>query len=332
MAVDRSRRNTMTRLKTILAVSDFSEAANNAVRRAALVAAGHDARIVLLGVVAARGFAPWSDWFATPADIELKVSQARTMLGRLAAEITARHDSDVTVDVRVGDALEQIHRATDHADLVVIGSRSGKPLRDFVAGTPAERLVRIIRRPVLVVKQPARDAYRRLLVALDIEEPSSGAMHMAAALRGQGVVHLFHALNGLTETRLRSFGLSDELIRSLRARDRAHGEDRLREMMIRMGHDDVTASVGLGPPCAATVRKQQDLPADLVIVGKQRQSAFCSFLLGSTAQRVLTEASSDVLVVPRMESSARNAANRAFGVSPGERRRRRRRAGVAAAT
>ena len=76
----------------------------------------------------------------------------------------------------------------------------------------------------------------------------------------------------------------------------------------------VTSDAGDGDEWPAI--RQRVLDADLVVIGRQRQSALSSFLLGSTAQRVLNAAPSDVLVVPQDGSSVARAAEDRWTPSP----------------
>ena len=66
----------MTSFKSILAATDFSVDGNNAVRRAALLAHEHGARLHILHVLNAAGCKPLRDWFSPTLDFDLKAAQA----------------------------------------------------------------------------------------------------------------------------------------------------------------------------------------------------------------------------------------------------------------
>jgi nucleotide-binding universal stress UspA family protein len=88
--------------------------------------------------------------------------------------------------VRAGDALEVVVDETRGADLVVVAAKRGNALRDFVLKAPTERLLRIVQRPVLLVKRAALDGYAELLVA-DTATPHGGVLVESLAQRHEAL-------------------------------------------------------------------------------------------------------------------------------------------------
>jgi nucleotide-binding universal stress UspA family protein len=82
----------MTPFTSIVVATDFSIDGNHAVRRAALLAHAHRARLKLVHVVDPAGCKPLRDWFSPSIDIDLKAAQARESLRRFAVEIAGRYD------------------------------------------------------------------------------------------------------------------------------------------------------------------------------------------------------------------------------------------------
>ena len=76
----------MTRFRSILVATDFSDHATHAVRRGALLAKHHAARLSLLHVVNPAGSRPLRQWFSPSIDVDLKAAQAR----RHAAPVRCR--------------------------------------------------------------------------------------------------------------------------------------------------------------------------------------------------------------------------------------------------
>jgi nucleotide-binding universal stress UspA family protein len=77
----------------------------------------------------------------------------------LAATIGPRRDRGVELAtlLRQGVAWETIHRVADEldAELIVVGTHGRKGLAHALVGSIAEKTMRIARRPVVVVRQPA---------------------------------------------------------------------------------------------------------------------------------------------------------------------------------
>lgn len=232
----------------------------------------------------------------------------------LAAAHAGRCDS---FDARDGvDALAPITTAAAGADLVVLGARRRNLLREIVSGTPAERLVRMSRRPVLVVRQPAASAYRHVLVPVDLERGSEHAVRLAAALAPGATLHLFHALSTPMESRLRLAGASEAALRRHRDVARAACLRRLWTLASLAGGVRVQVEVGHGAAPWLTLAQAEAVDADLIVVGKEGSSTLCNFLLGSLTRRLLADASADVLVLPKAAHTQPRARIGASGAAP----------------
>ncbi|MEO7152462.1 MAG: universal stress protein [Burkholderiaceae bacterium] len=289
----------MIALNSILVTTDFSDAGNNAVRRAALIAAQHEARVTLLHVVDSDAYKRSRTWPGASTGIDPKVAAAHAALGRLAAEVAGRHDVHVSQVVRVDRPLEHVCRMADEADLLVIGFKRVNPLRSFILGTPTEQLLRLVRRPVLLAKQAALDDYRRVLVAVDLGSDHESMVRSTSALASAASLHVFHALSTRRMDRMRASDVPARVIREVGDGEQQRAIARLRSMLASMGLQGARASVDHGDPRRLTLETQLETGADLVVVGKDGQSAMCDFLLGSVAQRVLSSAKCDVLVMPK---------------------------------
>lgn len=291
----------MTPFRSILVATDFSVDGNNAVRRAALLAQQHDARLSMLHVVNPAGFKPLRDWFSRSIDIDLKTAQARATLRRFAAEIVGRHDVVANFEVLVGDAFEELLRASERVDLVVLGQRGKSPLKDLVIGKTADRLLRTCRTPVLVVKQAVEAPYRRVLVPVDFTPCSDAAVRAAAVLAPGVGIHVFHAISSTREAVLREADVPEAVIRESRAREEAGVSARMRRSVARLGLDSRRMSfvLGRGPAARSTLLQAQTLSADLIVAGKQGRSTVAGFLLGSVSSRLLAGSSCDMVIIPR---------------------------------
>lgn len=182
----------------------------------------------------------------------------------------------------------------------MFGTKRSNPLRDFVFGTPAERLMRMTRCPVLVVKRPAQEAYRRVLVPIDFSVYSEAVLRSAIKLVPRAALHLCHPASASRAVRLRAPGVPEAIIESWRERASAQALERLDAMIQTAELQRATSSVGHGDESRITLEAQSRVGADLIVVGKDAQSAIGEFLLGSIAQRLVSNAQCDVLVIPRV--------------------------------
>ncbi|MEO8057243.1 MAG: universal stress protein [Burkholderiales bacterium] len=289
----------MTSLDSILVTTDFSDEAHNAVRQAAFIAARHKSRLTLLHVVDPSLLKGPRSWFAPPCTIEHKLAVAHAALGRLAADLTEQHDLRVSAEVLVGRPLEHVCRKAEKFDLLVIGSKHANLLKSLIFGTAAEQVLRLVRRPVLVVRQALQTHYERVLIAVDLEREPQSMLRSARAFAPEASLHVIHALGSQRMNRMLASDVPSAVIREVGDGERQRSRARIRSMLASIGLTGVRISVAHGDAPQLTVQRQQEIAADLIVLGKDGPSALCNFLLGSVPQRVLSTASCDVLVVPK---------------------------------
>ena len=296
----------MTSFTSILAATDFSVDGNNAVRRAALLAHELGAHLRILHVLNVTGYKPLRDWFSPTLDFDLKAAQARDALRRLAVEISGAYDLTASVELAVGDPLARLMQASEHVDLVVLGQRGHGRLSGWLAGRTVDRMLRTCRCPVLVVKTAVQGSYRRVLVPIDFTASSDAAIRVADWMRRETGMHLFHAINSRREAVLRDADVPQHIIRETRLMEEGAINARMRRKVARLGLDStsMTYALAYGPPVCSTLRHAHDLGADLIVAGKRGRSTLGNFLLGSVSSRVLSEATCDMLIVPRPRESS----------------------------
>lgn len=296
----------MTSFKSLLAATDFSVDGNDAVRRAALLAYEHGARLHILHVLNSAGCKPLRDWFSPSMDIDLKAAQARHALQQVAVEITGAYDVTPTIEVVVGDPFQSLLLASERVDLVVLGRRGHSRFSGLLVGKTADRLLRTCQRPVLAVRTPVEHPYRRVLVPIDFSASSDAAVRVAAQIRREASMQVFHAINSQRDAVLRDADVPEHIIRETRLMEEAGTNARMHRKVAGLGLDGARLSFALayGPAVRSTLRHAQQHRADLIVAGKQGRSTLGGFLLGSVSSRVLSEAACDVLIVPRPRDSA----------------------------
>lgn len=226
----------------------------------------------------------------------------RDARARLAESFGHEHTpaGPVEVAVRSGTSAEQITRyaADIDADLVIVGATGGETARGV--GTTAERVVRRVGRPALVVRDAEAEPYVRVVVGVDFSDSSRHALQFAAALAPGSDILAAHASDAVFETRLRWSGASDPLLERYRAQvldllgqdlDSVIGE-------LELGSAVVRASVRQGAPTKVLLELAAITRAQLVVVGGAGAGGIEQLLLGSVATHVMREAPQDILVVP----------------------------------
>ncbi len=166
--------------KLIVAPTDFSDAARDALRLAAEVAQTCNARLVVVhasemppGVDSNTFITPGGSVVAVPA-LEHVRATAQSLLEREAEPLRALGVS-VETEFAIGSAAQTILATATRlgADLLVVGTHGRKGLSRLLLGSVAERIVRLSPIPVLTVRHVG-----------DAGQPTVGEEQLAAETTG----------------------------------------------------------------------------------------------------------------------------------------------------
>ena len=297
------------RIQTILALTDFSAAAERAVERAALLAVTHQARLELMHV-AERGA-------VRPRHLDDRLHQR-------ARQLTRRHALAVQAQGGDGDAASAI-RASQRADLLVMDARTHGRWRWPTRATGMlAQVLRASACPVLVVQAAPRSDYAHALVHA-ISDADGELLRGVRALHAAATVELFHVARPLSGLRL---ACSEAFTHALQRRRRsasARPASQPNQPRVRVS-DAFEARrnrVGLSTGRLDAVRQlavqQQSTRADLLVLAQARRSVLRDLLQAGKAWRLLTEPGGvrcDVLLVPQPGRVA--AAQRPGGEAPAQ--------------
>ena len=180
----------------VLVITDLAPASTNAVWRAAFIAREQGASLRLLYVGGERRC----------------MTQLHAALEEISKQVHARLGIAVNAEVWEGDLLPKAISAARSAGLLVIGPRRSNPLREWIAGTQTERLIRLCRIPTLVVKRPAiaegnavlgtsaePGRYGRVLISVDLRPEAIDLIAAAMSFSRDPRTHVFHAVGAGSE-------------------------------------------------------------------------------------------------------------------------------------
>jgi nucleotide-binding universal stress UspA family protein len=291
----------MNNLRSIVAATDFSGPARHAVERAASLAHQSGAALTLLHAVSDTSLSELRAWLgADHAMAGQLLDEAAQRLGRLANELCATHCQQVQTRVATGAVLDEIGRHAEavQADLLVVGARGSGFLRRMVLGSTSERLLRRTARPLLVVRQPPHEDYRRALVALDFSPWSIQALHTARRVAPQSRLVLLTAFQVPFGEKLLFAGVDAATIEVYRRQVRVAATQKLHALAEAAGllPGQWDACVLEGEASQRIVEQERERDCDLVVLGKHGQSVVEDLLLGSVTRHVLAEGACDVLV------------------------------------
>lgn len=286
-------------LQTIMVATDFSERSDRAMRRATLMAKQFESDVTLVHVV---------DDDQPAYIVQGEREQAKDLLRKMAD--TMRKVDRVACDARVivSSPFAGIVQAVDVVapDLLIIGPHRRQVLKDAFVGTTAERAIRSVSCPILMANAPPASNYRHVLQTTDLSEVSGDAIRRFSSLgigrAAQNSVLYVFDVPELQMARLetpskkeREFYLKEQ--RKEAARELA---DFLRtagsinpEMVLRHQASTVAQEI-LGAA--------DEEMADLIVISTHGRGGLAKLFLGSVAEQVLAQATTDVLAVPPLRN------------------------------
>lgn len=271
-------------MKVFLAATDLSERSDRAVRRAMRLARLHKGRAHVLHVVDE----------ALPGELaKLWRREAEAHLARTVAAWGG--DDGVTTRVEIGDPLAIIAREARRleADLVVFGLHRPRPFLDALRETTVERMVRLIDRPALLVRETADHDYARVLAPVSFSAACATALSAARALAPEAEIAAVHAVY------LPFAGLTLEDPGGAMDRElTAEAETERTNWCARQGLSQelcaVTPMTGsLGDVIEARIRA---FKPDLIALGAHTRGRFAPHTLGSFAAGLVRSPPTDLLL------------------------------------
>jgi nucleotide-binding universal stress UspA family protein len=289
-------------IQRIVVATDFSDHAEQAVRRAVQLAAAHGSILEIVHAAPMPAPMPvWGDmaggtWLA---DDELMAGAGRR-LERQREALQAEYGITVTVHCESGPVARLVHQRCEamKTSLLVIGATGEGTVARRLFGSSAQSIVRGARCPVLVVRLPVVGSYEHVLVASDFSDDAERAGRLSHMLAPQARLSLFGALDQPKVTAGWFEGLDDATRHANLERARVQARARLRELAGRLGQPDALVHVRDGRASHELAGVLADSDAQLLSVGAHGKSRLEAGLLGSTSLHAVTEAGCDVLVVP----------------------------------
>jgi nucleotide-binding universal stress UspA family protein len=188
----------------------------------------------------------------------------------------------------------------------LLGGQGHGGAAEKLLGRTAQRVIRHADVPVLVVKRPhSLMPPTRLVSAVDWSSNSARALLLAARLRDEqaGLLSILHVVDSPYLPYVQAFAHerdAHDMIDHLREVELARLGDFVDQTLAELtgSREAITQAVMFGDPAITITAQAQTLLADLIVVGAHGATDLARYLLGSTAEKLVTAAGTDILVVP----------------------------------
>jgi nucleotide-binding universal stress UspA family protein len=285
-------------IKNVLVPVDFSPPSRLAVNYGVSLARKFRATLTLMHVVeSASGFAhPFADESGTIAQGHR--DQALRMLGALLGS-EDQDDLDLRTVVKCGSIRDEIAAVIreQEADILVMGTHGRGFFGRLLIGSVTEGILRKISIPVLTVCRATKPlALNRILLATDMSESSRGgfdfALELARTMRSDLV--MFHAVDrtALAGGAEMVAYVSEDIVEQAKAK--------LAELAAEAKRAKVRVETVLVEGVAAEeiLETAEQSSPDLILISVAKKGAVERALLGTTAERIIREATVPVLSIP----------------------------------
>ncbi|MBE9567075.1 MAG: universal stress protein [Proteobacteria bacterium] len=306
----------MKRFKNILLFCDFDTKQHLAVERAISLARQNGARLTVITVVkeipSERGMAITA---VTPQEVfELVIKDSQQKIDALVADI-GKQGVDAESLVITGTPFMEVIRQVlrEKHDLVILASEGKGGIRERLFGSTSMHLMRKCPCPVWVVKPSKRTKYKKIMAAVDIASdfPSDKnrkslnplIMQLASSLAqmDNSEFHVAQVWSVYGEGYMQVRGnLSDEGLNDIRKRNKKHYVSELDRLLVGVDlkgliyHRHMPRSMDVPK---AIIKLAKGKAIDLLVMGTVCRTGLPGFIIGNTAEKVLSEVNCSVLTV-----------------------------------
>jgi len=292
----------------IVAAVDFSSISPVVLEHAVKIACHRGGSVMAVHVLDESRLKDWIDTLGEDTSAENWIEKTKGRLTELAA--TQAGKCELTLDVSLGRPYQKIAELVQAtgAGLLVIGAHDQDKRR---MGSVAAKCIRAVASDVLVLRDWQGRLFKKIAACVDFSETSAKALGQAldfadAHNAGLEVIHvIFPPKNDpWGETMVHPLDSSVSYEAAVRERARRRMELFLKPFADRLEKLE-HSTVVLESQCPAMAISAHALAesTDLIVMGTQGRSWLGSLVLGSTAERLLNDAPSSVLVVrPPQES------------------------------
>lgn len=284
-------------MKKIMVATDFSERSDRAIRRAILIARQFDAKLKLIHVV---------DDDQPRRIVDSEHDEATSLLKQTATTLREVDGLECETQVIKAAPFAGIVKAVADLppDLLVIGPHRRQVLGDIFFGTTAERTVRSVGCPVLMVNAPPASSYNHVMLTTDLSDGSRDALRRfhSLGIGGQIQNSLLYVFDAPALRLAFSHTIPKDEQKHFLEDEKKDAASDLAEFAASLSLGGLRQIVRYEATAA-----QHEIPnaaeaekADLIVLSTHGKSGLAKLFIGSVTEQVLRTSPIDVLAIPPM--------------------------------
>ncbi|MCI0454329.1 MAG: universal stress protein [Candidatus Dadabacteria bacterium] len=291
-------------INKILWASDGSKESEMALKYVELFAAKYGSEIIGLSVIQPMDL----ERLKVPSEVRrelfsIQASLEKKEYNRISKALRQLELKDIKSDVCIETGIphEEILRVAkeEKVDLIVMGKR-GLGLKDrILLGSNTNKVLRMAEAPVLAVrhKKEYKSGIKKILVTSDLSELTSVSLNFAIDLanRLDSKIHLLHVLEFHHSYEVSTSKIMEEL-RVMAKKELRSFVDKIPKEKIKGIDIQETVTLYLRA-WFGIVSFAEENGIDLIITTTHMRKGLARFILGSTAEKVISESSCPVLTL-----------------------------------
>lgn len=281
----------MKKVNRILVAIDRSAMAEEALKRAISIAKEKEAQLVVMHVIESYFI---ESPFGEPED----ENEIKKEIKERVEKFTTEEDIEYVLFIESGSAAPAIALKVKNisADLLIIGTHGKDDISSNYFGSTTLRLIQKTRIPVLVVKNEAEHAYKKMLAPTNLSDYSKESILFARALFDTPSLKYLNAYVTTDEFQALTYRISVDQLGQFKKElltDAHIALEKFVKDVVKGEMALVEYNASINEDLLANIVKDE---ADLLVLGSKGVGNLNSFLFGSTASYLVQNSPIDVLV------------------------------------
>ena len=280
----------MKKVNRILVAIDRSAMAEEALKRAIVIAKEKDAQLFVMHVIE-------SSFIASPFVPSIDENEIEKEIKKRVKKLTSEEDVEYVLFVESGSAASSVTLKVKNLniDLLIIGTHGKDDISSNYFGSTVLKLIQRTRIPVLVIKNEAKHAYKKILAPTNLSDYAKESILFAHTLFKKAALKYLHAYVTVDEFMALTYRISADQQGKFKKELLTEADIALEKFAKGVAEGEmalITYEASINEDLLAYVVQDE---ADLLVLGSKGVGNLNSFLFGSTASYLVRNSPTDVL-------------------------------------